>query len=157
MESLVGGPERFDPFIKAYTEKFKGDGLITSDLFKMFFLEFFSEEAGAGTFSCLDWEAWFYSPGLPVPSIIPSCFDSSLQQPCIDLKNTWISVSADELATLDVTLEIYSFLSPLQKLYMFSLLLRAELPLPVTHLTKMKSLYNLQDSKNAEIRFKWLS
>ena len=157
LESLVGGPDKFDPFIKAYIEKFKEDGLITTDLFKMFFLQFFSEEAGAGTFSCLDWEAWFYSPGMPAPSIIPSCFDSSLQQPCIDLKNKWINVSADELATLDVTLQLYSSLSPLQKLDLFSLLLRSELPLPITHLIKMSSLYSLQGSKNAELRFKWLS
>ncbi|KAI6657704.1 hypothetical protein LOD99_449 [Oopsacas minuta] len=157
LESLVGGPDNFDPFIKAYIDKFKGDGLITTDLFKKFFLEFFSEEVGTGCFSSLDWDNWFYSPGMPAPSIIPSCFDSSLQQPCIELSNRWINISADELATLDSSFELYSSLSPLQKRDLLSLLLRADIPLPITHLIKMKTLYNMEDSKNAEIKFKWLS
>lgn len=42
MQTLVGGAERFDPFLKAYLSHFKFK-TVTSDGFKTFFLSHFKD------------------------------------------------------------------------------------------------------------------
>jgi len=58
LESVIGGPEKMAPFIKAYVKKFSSHPL-TSDDFRMFFMEYFSDV----DLSVVDWEKWFLGPG----------------------------------------------------------------------------------------------
>jgi len=63
LETLVGGIANFQPFIKAYLEKFKF-GCVTSDEFRQFFLSYFQSKCNSSALESIDWEAWFYKPGL---------------------------------------------------------------------------------------------
>ena len=56
---LVGGPERWNPFMKAYISKFRF-GTVNSLQFKAFFLEFFADVPKA---SEVDWQTWYYGRG----------------------------------------------------------------------------------------------
>merc|ERR1719253_1450331 len=73
LESLVGGEEEFQPFIKAYFAKFGGK-TVSSQQMQRFFLQFFrarSKESPAvkaamqGPIKKLNWKKLWYAPGLP--------------------------------------------------------------------------------------------
>ncbi|KAK7014453.1 Leukotriene A-4 hydrolase, partial [Halocaridina rubra] len=52
----------FEPFLKAYLDKFKYKS-ITSDIFKDFLLEYFFDKKKI--FDSVDWDAWLHTPGMP--------------------------------------------------------------------------------------------
>merc|ERR1712088_111994 len=60
LEDTVGGPELFEPFLRAYYEKFKYQS-IDSYQFKDFFLDYFKDKDLSG----INWEQWFNAPGMP--------------------------------------------------------------------------------------------
>merc|ERR1719440_1255772 len=79
LESLVGGEEEFQPFLKAYFEKF-GGRTVTSQSMRDFFLEFFTARAKespavatamAGPVAALDWDRLWNAPGMP--DRLPPC------------------------------------------------------------------------------------
>ena len=84
LEDLVGGPPVFEPFLKAYYEKFKFDS-IDSFQFKEFFLNYFASEAKTAQ---INWDDWFNKPGMPISK--PN-YDDSLAKVCIELKDKWVN------------------------------------------------------------------
>ena len=50
----------FEPFLRAYYEKFKYQS-IDSYQFKEFFLDYFKDKDT----SSINWDQWFYTPGMP--------------------------------------------------------------------------------------------
>jgi leukotriene-A4 hydrolase len=67
LEDLLGGPEVFEPFLRAYLEKFKYKSLETQD-FKEYLYEYFNEKQSKALEE-VDWDAWLYSEGMP--AVIP--------------------------------------------------------------------------------------
>jgi leukotriene-A4 hydrolase len=67
LEDLLGGPEIFEKFLRAYIEKFKYQSLVTDD-FKDFLHEYFSKE-NSEDLAKINWDAWLYGEGMP--PIIP--------------------------------------------------------------------------------------
>ncbi|KAL1110315.1 hypothetical protein AAG570_007848, partial [Ranatra chinensis] len=61
LENLVGGPDVFNPFLKAYIENYKFKS-ITSDHFKAFFLNYFKSH---NDLKEIDWDLWLNSSGMP--------------------------------------------------------------------------------------------
>ena len=59
LQTIVGGAGVFEPFMKAYIEKFALK-TVTTDEFKAFLLEYF---AGNEALAALDWDAWLFRPG----------------------------------------------------------------------------------------------
>jgi leukotriene-A4 hydrolase len=59
LQTLVGGPEKFEPFMKAYIEKF-ALATVTTDEFREFLLEYFLD---VQALQDLDWDTWLYKPG----------------------------------------------------------------------------------------------
>ena len=55
----MGGSAAFEPFFKAYIQRFSGTPL-TSDDFRAFFCEHFK---GVEAIKQVDWDTWFYKPG----------------------------------------------------------------------------------------------
>jgi leukotriene-A4 hydrolase len=53
-------PEMFEPFLRAYYEKFKYQS-IDSYQFKQFFLDYFKDKDLSG----INWDQWFNDPGMP--------------------------------------------------------------------------------------------
>ena len=59
MQTLVGGPEVFEPFMKAYIANFALK-TVTTDEFKAFLLDYFDLSEALAS---LDWDTWLYKPG----------------------------------------------------------------------------------------------
>ncbi|OJJ31767.1 hypothetical protein ASPWEDRAFT_117915 [Aspergillus wentii DTO 134E9] len=87
LETLVG-KEKFDKFIPHYFTTFKGKSLDSYE-FKASILSFFEFDPEASKLlNDLDWETWFYGPGLPPK---PQ-FDTSLVDIVYELSNKWQSL-----------------------------------------------------------------
>jgi leukotriene-A4 hydrolase len=59
IQTLAGGPSKFEPFMRAYIDAFALK-TVTTDEFKAFLLDYFADVEALHT---LDWDAWLYAPG----------------------------------------------------------------------------------------------
>lgn len=145
LERLVGGPKMFEPFFRAWIEAHHYK-CVTSFDFKNFFNNYFAGKVDEAVLKQVDWDAWFNTPGMP---IIQPEYDTSLADASNKLAARWIAGGADVSSSDDTDgWTAKQFLQFLDKL------LDAE-PLPISILEKMDSLYKFNNSKNAEIRFRW--
>jgi leukotriene-A4 hydrolase len=64
LESLAGGPDQFEPYLKSYIDKFKYK-TVTTDQWKEHLLDYFNEQGKKSVFDVVDWEGWLYRAGLP--------------------------------------------------------------------------------------------
>ena len=79
------GKENFDKFIPHYFTTWQKKSLDSYE-FKSTFLEFFaSDETASKALAEVDWESWFYKPGLPP---MPK-FDTSMVDKCYALADKW--------------------------------------------------------------------
>ncbi|TGO38354.1 hypothetical protein BHYA_0076g00050 [Botrytis hyacinthi] len=86
LERLVGKPS-WDKFIPHYFTTWKKKSLDSYD-FKATLLDFFaSDSAASKALESVDWDSWFYKPGLPSK---PD-FDTSLVDKCYALAKKWES------------------------------------------------------------------
>ncbi|CEP61330.1 bifunctional aminopeptidase/epoxide hydrolase LALA0_S03e00452g [Lachancea lanzarotensis] len=73
LETLLGGKQAFDPFIKHYFKKFQRQSLDTWQFFDTLF-EFYADKRDL--LEGVDWEKWFFTPGLPPkPELITTLAD----------------------------------------------------------------------------------
>jgi len=102
LESLVGGPELFEPFLQAYFTNFAGK-TVTSTKMRDFFLEYFQGKAAdsptvaaalTGPIAELDWDQLWTAPGLP--DVLPSC-DAGAEQikEARSLADRWAAAGED--------------------------------------------------------------
>ena len=146
LEQLAGGDNAFDPFLRAYVEKFRLKSIDSSDFRS--FLEGYAPTAGA--FDKVDWEAWLHTPGMPP---VEPKFDSQLADVCSALTKRWLDWDCSNPCPF--TSEDLTALTSGQVVELLAQLLEAP-PLPVTKLEKMQELYDLDSRANSEIRFRWL-
>jgi len=153
LEELVGGADTFEPFLRAYYTKLRAYYTkfmyksITSDTFKEFFLEYFTS---CEAVKKIDWETWFYSPGMPP---YKPKFDDSLAVACHELAQRWEDWSTDTACPFDGS-ELKAFLpSQVQEFLMVFLTGKV---LSLAALDKMEELYKLSESPNTEIVFRWI-
>lgn len=84
LEKLLG-KEQWDPFIPHYFSKYRGKSLDSYD-FKSTLLDFFEKDAAATKkLGEVDWDAWFYQPGLPPKPH----FDTTMVDVCYALADKW--------------------------------------------------------------------
>ena len=101
--------------------------------------------------SSIDWEAWFHAPGMPPYT---PAFDTSLAQPCADLKDKWVAwdiASASPFTPADVA----DFTSG-QKIEFLAQLVELEPSLSASAVGAMEEAYGLAASTNSEIKFRWI-
>lgn len=146
LEDLVGGGTKFEPFLRAYYTAFSYKS-IDSDAFKDFFLEYFSSVEAVKT---INWDKWFYSPGMPP---YKPKFDDSLAVVCQELADRWTSWNIDSECPFNGT-ELENFASDQTQAFLNSLLNGK--PLAVGKLEKMEELYKLSESQNTEVVFRWI-
>lgn len=143
LEEFVGGPLIFEPFLKAYIQKFANLSVTTSD-FQNFFISAFAATLGCDKMATLDWQLWLHSEGdLPV---VPD-FRTSMSAACSELAAVWIN------APESVTVNTMGEWRAVQKVLFLEKLMNATLTVPF--LEKMDSLYALSAERNCEIRFRW--
>lgn len=146
LEDTVGGPEKFEPFLKMYLNKYKHKSIGTDD-FKNEFETFFAKNS---SISNVDWQTWLYKPGMP--PVIPD-YDKSLVNICQDLKEKW--QIWDEKQDGTFTNKDISSMNSNQLDYFLQLLLESD-AMPISKLKIMDKIYKLSEIKNAEIRFRWI-
>nr|CAI9694391.1 unnamed protein product [Rangifer tarandus platyrhynchus] len=147
LEQLLGGPEVFLGFLKAYVEKFSYKS-ITTDNWKDFLYSHFKDKVDI--LNQVDWNTWLYSPGLP--PVKPN-YDMTLTNACIALSQRWITATDDDLNSFS-SADLKDFSSHQVNEFLAQMLQSA--PLPLGHIQRMQAVYNFNAINNSEIRFRWL-
>ncbi|XP_030070657.1 leukotriene A-4 hydrolase [Microcaecilia unicolor] len=147
LEQLLGGPDVFVGFLKAYLHAFAYKSVITDD-WKTFLYSYFKDKVAI--LEKVDWEAWMHSPGMPP---VKPTYDMTLANVCIALSQRWIKATESDLCSF--CSEDLKQLSSHQQIEFLALLLQEE-PLPVSHVKRMQNVYNFNAVKNSEIRARWL-
>uniref|UniRef100_A0A663MK96 Leukotriene A-4 hydrolase n=1 Tax=Athene cunicularia TaxID=194338 RepID=A0A663MK96_ATHCN len=128
LEQLLGGPDVFIGFLKAYIQQFAYKSIVTED-WKKFLYSYFKDKVDV--LDKVDWNLWFHAPGMP-PVNKGGCPNKKIT-PDSDLKE----MSSHQLIE-------------------FLALLLLEAPLPVSHVQRMQQVYDFNAINNSEIRFRWL-
>lgn len=72
LEQLLGGPDVFEPYMKAYVQQFAGKSLTTQE-WKSFLYDYMRENHGdqaVQKLDSVDWDGWFTTPGMVLYSLI---------------------------------------------------------------------------------------
>lgn len=98
IEKVVGGPEIFEPYMKAYVEHFASKSISTED-WKDFLFQYMEKTHGQAMvdkLNTIDFDAWINKPGMPP---VNNNFDTALTDACIDLAKRWDQArSSDDLS-----------------------------------------------------------
>ncbi|XP_041349920.1 leukotriene A-4 hydrolase-like [Gigantopelta aegis] len=149
LETLVGGPDVFEKFLKAYIDTFKYKS-INSKTWKNFLFLHFSDTETQKVLNDVDWDAWFFGVGMPP---VKPDYDTSLRDPCTNMCNMWVEASEADMSQFGKH-DLHDF-SSIQEREFINLLIQKP-PLPVFKLEKMNELYQFGVVINSEIRFRWI-
>jgi len=145
LEQLVGGPSVFEPFQRKWIEKYKYS-IATSDDFKALFTQNFPNVK-------VDWDTWLHTPGMPK---VVNKFNDKLVKAYKDLAERWKTASeADILGGKFTETDLKDF-APAQIQGFMDVLLDEKKTFSTASLDKMLALYKFDQSKNVEIRFRWI-
>ena len=170
LEQLVGGDTLMNPFLHAYCRRF-AFSTVTSQAFQQFFNEYFKGKVSDEKLQSIDWEGWLHAPGLPPDPH----FDRTLVNEAEQLAKRWVEegeskkVQAEhaDLSKWDSD-QVVMFLHNI-KLHFLALhpTSAASTAAPAAAsvlpdslaptLTALDARYHFTLSRNAEIRFAWLS
>eukprot|EP00049_Salpingoeca_infusionum_P027443 m.32349 g.32349 ORF g.32349 m.32349 type:complete len:617 (-) comp9510_c0_seq1:1182-3032(-) len=143
IESLVGGAEVMNEFLKAYIQKFAHMSITTQD-FQQFVETYFADKKEA--LAKIDWNAWYTTPGMP---IIANKFDDSL---AVEAKSLATRIlSSDDFAWL--TAAAFTTFSALQMQLFLDVLIDGKPT--VAMIDALQAVYDFNNATNAEIRFRW--
>ncbi|KAL8972791.1 MAG: hypothetical protein Q9183_000355 [Haloplaca sp. 2 TL-2023] len=154
LEKLVG-KEKWDRFIPHYFTKYKGRSLDSYD-FKATLLDFFAEDEGAAkALKGVDWDAWFYQPGLPPK---PD-FDTSLVDVCYELADRWahFDPSSQEEGAFQPRKEDINDWMANQVVVFLERIQDFQKPLSKEAIHIMGQVYGFMDSKNVEVLSRYLT
>jgi leukotriene-A4 hydrolase len=150
IESLVGGPEHFDPFLKSYIDHYKFKSLETED-FKRYLYEYFADKKDS--LDKIDWNSWLNNPGMPPVNVI-EMYDSTLADACQSLCDKWTESSPLELDSL-FREDDFTALTTAQRISFLSKLYQ-EKPLGLDHVRHMADVYKMFSYNVSEIKFAFL-
>uniref|UniRef100_A0A7S3RQH5 Peptidase M1 leukotriene A4 hydrolase/aminopeptidase C-terminal domain-containing protein n=2 Tax=Emiliania huxleyi TaxID=2903 RepID=A0A7S3RQH5_EMIHU len=153
LTSVAGGHAKFETFAKAYIAAYARRTLTSAD-----FRAFFCEWCGKEGVDCsgVEWEKWLLEPGMP-DRAMQGVYDypDTLGAKATQLVERWVSCPEGQFAA-----EEYAALPPPLKTHFLESLLarshKAGAPLlPLAALQRMDELYQLTDTRNAELRCRW--
>ncbi|XP_064899430.1 leukotriene A-4 hydrolase isoform X2 [Columba livia] len=147
LEQLLGGPDVFTGFLKAYIQQFAYKSIITED-WKKFLYSYFKDKVDV--LDKVDWNAWFHAPGMPP---VKPMYDTTLSNACVALSQRWIQAKECDLGSFS-SADLKEMSS--HQLIEFLAQLLLEAPLPVSHVKRMQEVYDFNAINNSEIRFRWL-
>jgi len=151
LEKILGGPEVFDPFVKAYVIHFTNKSLNT-DEWLQFLYDYYKhhDKSKVRILDSVDWDTWLYGYGMPP---VDPKFDRTLLNMCDDLAKRWIekkeSTDFNEFSLKDIenfdAMQLKVFLANLNESGPFSKIF----------IEAMDKAYNFTKVKNSEVRFLW--
>lgn len=153
LESLVGGPELMNPFLRAHCDRF-ANSVVNCFVWKEFFLNYFKDKVAAEKLDSIDWGLWLDKPGMPP---VKPDFDQSLVaetkvlakkvlEDVTQIKKEDIQHydSSQTVVFLETLVDAQAALSAEEKTGKF-----------VETLNKLDDILSLSSSKNSEIRLRW--
>ncbi|KAG0082091.1 Leukotriene A-4 hydrolase [Linnemannia elongata] len=152
LEKHLGGPEVFEPYVRAHVQQFAGRSINTDD-WKAFLYSFMEKNFGQEKVDLLnkvDWEAWLAGTGMPP---VDNKFDDTLAKACNCLCKKWDHSRTVEKPTEFSPKDLEEF-SPTQKVVFLERVSELD-SLPHSHLELMDQTYGLTQVRNAEIKFRW--
>ncbi|KAI9723413.1 MAG: hypothetical protein M1812_001297 [Candelaria pacifica] len=146
LEKLVG-KDKWDKFIPHYFLTYARKSLDSYD-FKSTLLSFFASDASASkALHDLDWDNWFYAPGLPPK---PD-FDTSLVDVCYALANRWENISKNSNDGFEPSEHDIKGWSANQVVVFLERVQGFEKPLRKDESQLMAKRYGFMESKNVEV------
>jgi leukotriene-A4 hydrolase len=133
IETQVGGPEAFDPYLKAHIQHFSGKSIASAD-WKAFLYSWFEEHGGKETIAkldAIDWKGWLYGTGVG-PNV--NEFDKTLAEEVDLLAAKW---TGKEVGGWEAKKGDVEGLSASQKMRFLDNLIAGEEKLPVEVLERM--------------------
>ena len=171
LEQHVGGESLMNPFMRAYCQRF-AFSTVTSQAFQHFFNGYFKGKVSDEKLQSIDWEGWLHAPGLPPE---PQ-FDRTLVNEAELLAKRWVAESEAMKGQAEHTdLSHWESDQVVMFLQNIKLQFQALHPTSTTSnttataaqsvspdtlaptLLALDSRYHFTQSRNAEIRFAWLS
>ncbi|CAB4380433.1 unnamed protein product [Rhizophagus irregularis] len=152
IQKVVGGPEFFEPYMKAHVKEFAGKS-ITTDEWKNFLYSFMEKNFGSekkDTLDTIDWKGWLNSPGMPP---VKNEFDQTLAKACNELAKRWNSANSKGQFEEFSTSDIENFTSE-QKIVFLERILEYQ-PLSHPAIIAMDKVYKFTTVHNSELRFRW--
>lgn len=149
LETKVGGETAMQKWLNSYFTTFRNTSITTEQMKEHFLKHFSGLDLGS-----IDWDTWLYAPGLP-PFDPTSVLDTTLTTKCSALSEKWIKckpISAD--GSMATTNDLKDFRPKQIMFFLDGIILGGGLPHDA--LERMESLYELSQSKNVEIQFRWL-
>ncbi|KAM9170383.1 leukotriene A-4 hydrolase [Pangshura tecta] len=147
LEQLLGGPDVFIGFLKAYIQQFAYKSAVTEE-WKKFLYSYFKDKVDV--LNKVDWNAWMHTPGMPP---VKPTYDMTLSNACVALSQRWTKAKESDLCSFS-SADLKELSS--HQLIEFLALLLLEAPLPVSRVKRMQEVYNFNAVNNSEIRFRWL-
>ncbi|XP_071444884.1 leukotriene A-4 hydrolase-like [Hetaerina americana] len=153
LETLLGGADVFDPFLRFYLDKYKFKSVSTDDFVSTLKSYFAGKKPQEDLLAKLDWAAWLNTPGMP--PVIPK-YDTSLADACSDLRKRWQcwDVQTECPFTIDGDLKQLSSNQVIE--FLAQLVAETESPLSLEKVKKMQEKYDMNSYTNSEIKFRWL-
>ncbi|GAA5813641.1 hypothetical protein MFLAVUS_007125 [Mucor flavus] len=151
IEKVVGGPSIFEPYMKAYVQRFASTSISTED-WKDFLFEYMEKTHGQSMvdkLNTIDFDTWINKPGMP--PVDPN-FDTTLADACYDLAKRWDEARDQDLSSFSKD-DIANF-SAGQKIVFLERLTDCE-PLPHNLIAKMDEVYEFTANHNADLRLRW--
>ncbi|XP_049285398.1 leukotriene A-4 hydrolase isoform X1 [Anopheles funestus] len=152
LEDLLGGPSKFEPFFRAYLNRFKYQSVLTND-FKQMLYEWFREDAkNEALLERIDWDLWLFGEGMP--PVIPS-YDRSMLEACLAHAALW---AENDLDTIRNSPLLKQRLVSVQLIEFLAQLLEKKKIVDLTgeKIALLGETYGFSTTKNAELRFRFV-
>ncbi|KAI8992346.1 peptidase family M1-domain-containing protein [Pilobolus umbonatus] len=152
IEKVVGGPDIFEPFMKAYIEKFACQS-ISTDNWKQFLFDYMEKKHGTSMLEkvrSVNYDIWIHHPGMP--PVDPE-FDTTLADASLKLGHRWEEAIKNENFSSFSADDMKDFTAGQKVLFLETILDHKPFSHPSLH--EMNKLYNITNNHNPEIRLRW--
>ncbi|XP_053661958.1 leukotriene A-4 hydrolase [Anopheles marshallii] len=152
LEDLLGGPSKFEPFFRAYLNRFKYQSVLTND-FKQMLYEWFREDPkNEVLLERINWDLWLFGEGMP--PVIPS-YDRSMLEACLAHAALW---AENDLDTIKNSPLLKQQLASVQLIEFLAQLLEKKkiVDLTAEKIALLGETYGFSTTKNAELRFRFV-
>lgn len=151
LETVLGGTDEFDPFMKHYFKKYRYKSLDSYQFIDTLY-EFFEPKGKKDVLDSVDWNTWLYGEG--VPPFTPK-YDTRLADECYHLRDKWAAYeqnkgqfSASDIEHFEVNQHLL-FLGTLTELF------SNKKPAPEVYEELRKVYHQYSEASNCEIIASW--
>jgi len=152
IEKVVGGAKIFEPYMKAYVEKFASK-TVNTEQWKAFLYEYMEKTHGqevVDKLNTIDFELWLRGTGMPP---VDPQFDTTLADACYELAHKWDTAREDKDLKHFASSDVEKFTAT-QKIAFLERMTDLE-AFPHHLIAKMDELYQFTPIRNADVRARW--